>query len=597
LLHHDPDQIETFLEIMRGSDQSAQVEVKFVIKKLFETGKLDSYRLANGLIAIFRNCRDVTTQVHVLDALIFLQARQVIPDVVKQINKNINLHEYQITHPELRSRFTSFLFTALVRLEAKNVLPDISIYFQHSEPHIVQEAVYACGELKLSTGARNLLQQLLHPDSNVRIMAAQALAKYGYKHIGTSSVQILQAGDDVKAIHGAIYTLAYLRDRDNIQKVIAFVSSDDPDVRQAVAHYLGFVDAHDYANLLVHLLADDNQYVRSQAGTSFINSLTLPNEQKEQLVLPKLEEAFNQGEEIKTASLLGMINLCGGEPSKPLVLRIYWEDDGILTNHSILDASGNERGIKPIDLKTQALEILKRFDVPEIQEDIVYQITHAGEDVLIRYINVARELKLPKAFDAITSIRDEYIQSLSSFIVTALLELDQDQAKDWALSKIEGKPSLSLCLVCCGIFELTGHPNKVAGVVRDHLWQQFQEPTNRQVTGIYRYLRSYEVVKATPIIIADLNTGRYENLQEDQAFLLIYQMLETLGTIGNQPGRDYLISLLPNVEPGFRMHILNLLSTIADEPSMEAIGKCLNDPSPDVRILANRLIESSTSLD
>jgi HEAT repeat protein len=73
-------------------------------------------------------------------------------------------------------------------------------------------------------------------------------------------------------------------------------------------------------------------------------------------------------------------------------------------------------------------------------------------------------------------------------------------------------------------------------------------------------------------------------------------MLDTVGIIGNQQGRDYLISLLPDVGPGFRMQILNLLSAIGDEPSMEAIAKRLYDSSPDVRALANRLIESSTDL-
>jgi hypothetical protein len=596
LLHQDFDQIETFLEIMRGSDQSAQVEAKFVIKELFEAGKLDSDRLVNGLVAIFHNCRDVVTQGHVLDALIFLQARQVIPDVIGQISRNLSLPEYQRAHPEHRARYTSFLFTALVRLEARNVLPDIRAYFRHSEWHVVQEAAYACGELRLRGGGRDLLQLLSHPDSNVRIMTAQALATYGHKYIVEECVQTIRAGNDTKAIHGATYVLAYLKNRDYSRDVVKFVNDDDPDVRQSVAHYLGFVDAHNYAGLLVHLAADDDLYVRSEAGMSFIDGLPLPDEEKEQLVLPKLAEAFDQGEELKAASLLGMINRCGSEAARPLLLRIYWEDDGILTNHPIRDANGNMRGIKPIDLKTQALGILRRFDVPEIHEDIVHQITHAGKDVLVTYINAARDLKLPDAFDAITSIRDEYMLSLSGLIVTALLELDQDQAANWAVSQINNKPSLAVCLVCCSIFELVGLQKRVTEVVRKHLWRHFRDPANRLVTGIYRYLRDYGVAEATPVIIEDLNVGRYENLQEDQAFLLICQMLETLATVGGQQGRDYLISLLPDVGPSLRMQILNLLSTIADEPSMEAIGKCLYDPIPDVRVLANRLIGSSTSL-
>jgi HEAT repeat protein len=591
LLYQDLDQIETFLQIMRGSDQDAQVKAKYVIKEMFESGALDSARLVNGLLAIFQNCRDRITQNHVLETLVFLKARQVIPDIVKQISNNLSLPEYQKAHPEHRSPYTSFLFAALVQLEARSILRDIRVYFQHPESHLVQEAVFACGELRLKGGASDILRLLSHPDANVRIIAAQALAKYGHKYIVEECVTTLRRAYINEAVHGAIYVLAYFKKHEHIEDVIRFVNDDDPHIRQAVSHYLGQVNATQYAYLLIDLMVDNDLDVRSQACLSFIDNLSLDNNQKEKLVLPKLEAAFDQGEEIKVASLLGVVQRCGSDTSKPLLLRIYWEDDGVLVNHIITDANGHARGVQPIDLKTCALEILKRFDIAEIRDDIVRQISHSGEDVLVRYISTAWELKLPEAFDAITSIRDEYMLNLSGFIVTGLIELDRDRAANWALSEIEKRPSFPVCLVCCSIFELMGLQKQVANIVHIQLWGHFQEAANRLVPGIYRFLREYEVVETIPVIISDLNADRYGDLEEYQALLLIDQMLQTLGVIGGQQGHDFLIGLLSTAGLRFKMQILHLLSSVADEPSMEAIKKCLYDPDSDVRELANRLIE------
>jgi hypothetical protein len=590
LLYQDLDQIATFLEIMRGSDQDSQVGAKFVIKEMFESGKLDSDRLINGLIAIFQNCRDVITQNHVLETLIFLRARQIIPDIIRQIGSNLNLPEYRRTHPEHRYRYTSFLFAALVQLDARNILSTIRVYLQHPESNIVQEAAFACGELRLNGGAPDLLLLLSHPETNVRIIAAQALAKYGHKYIAKECIEILRKANMGDAVHGAIYALAFFNNREHVGDVVKFVRDDNPHIRQAVADYLGRIDATEYADLLVDLMVDDDLDVRSQAGISFLDHLSLTNHQKERLILPKLEVSFDHREEIKVAMLLGAVQRCSGDVAKPLVLRIYWEDDGVLVNHTIMDANGQTCGTQPIDLKTSALEILKRHDIADIHDDIVRQINHAGEEVLVKYINAAWELKLPEAFNAITSIRDEYMLNMSGFIVTGLMELDRDRATNWALSEIEKEPSLSMCLVCCSIFELMGLQKQIAKVVHMQLRRHFQEPANRLVPGIYRFLREYKVSETTPIIIDDLNADKYGDLEEDQTLLLIDQMIQTLGTVGGQQGRDFLINLLSIVGLRFKMQILPLLSTIVDEPSIEAIRKCLYDPDPDVRELADRLI-------
>jgi HEAT repeat protein len=589
LLHQDPDQIDTLLEIMRGDDQSAQVEAKFAIKQLFEAGKLKSERLVDGLVSIFRASKDRITQTHVLETLVFLRAKRIVPDVIRQIDRTQSLQAYRRTHPQHRHSFTSFLFSALVRLEARGILPNIRKYFGHPESHIVQQAVSTCGVLRLKGGARDLLRLLSHPDGNVRIVTAQALSKYHHKYITQECIQILRNADSAEAVHGAIYTLAYLRDSEHTEEVAKFSDHRQPKVRQAVAHYLGFIDAVDYAGMLVELMMDMDSQVRSQASISFIERLSLEDTVKERMVLPELEAAFDEGREIDVDSLLGVVQRCGSEQSRPLLLRIYEEDDGVLMNHRVLDGNGEARGVKPIDLKTRVLEILKRFGVPELHRDIVHQITHADEDVVQKYIRVAQDLGLTEAFSAITSLDDETVLNMMGIIVTALIELDSDRAAEWALSRMDDEPSLAECLVCCSIISLLDLEDRDTENIAGQLVRLFQDPDNRLVPGIYGPLRQYEVTAVTPIIIEDLNAGGLHELEERQAVQLLHQMLKTLATVGGRHGRDYLISLLPQVAPGFRSQILHLLAEIGDDPSIEAVEGCLNDPDSSVRAVAYRL--------
>src|SRR5262249_29135035 len=74
LLCHDLKEIDAFLEIMRGSDQDAQVKAKVAIQTLVASSRLDSHRLESGLIEIFRNCKNRITQTHVLDTLVAIGA-------------------------------------------------------------------------------------------------------------------------------------------------------------------------------------------------------------------------------------------------------------------------------------------------------------------------------------------------------------------------------------------------------------------------------------------------------------------------------------------------------------------------------------------
>jgi len=98
-----------FLEIMRGSDQTAQVEVKMLLKQRYEEGIPIPGDLRSGLISIFINSKDRITQSHTLDTLVYINETAVVPQVIRQIDRNIRSYEYLFGDGP-RSHHTDFLF-------------------------------------------------------------------------------------------------------------------------------------------------------------------------------------------------------------------------------------------------------------------------------------------------------------------------------------------------------------------------------------------------------------------------------------------------------------------------------------------------------
>jgi len=257
-----------------------------------------------------------------------------------------------------------------------------------------------------------------------------------------SAGKILRETENTVAIDGAIRVLSEFKSRAYHDQILELAGHDNPIIKQSVAYYLGAVDANENADILIGLITDDDFDVISEAVTSFTSRLSLADHKKEKLVLPQLEAAFNRGEEMKVASLLSLLEIFGSESTKPLLLRIYREDDGILNNYGIKDKHGRLIRVIPIDLKTQVLDILKRVSIPEIQEDIIQQIGKVSLELSVKYIIAARNLKLSGLFDALTSLSDELYWQWSGFIVPALIDIDKNRSVKWAFTQLGQQLSL-----------------------------------------------------------------------------------------------------------------------------------------------------------
>ncbi|MGI9060729.1 MAG: hypothetical protein ACR2H5_19365 [Ktedonobacteraceae bacterium] len=147
-LFQNLDEIEKLLEVMRGSDQSAQLEAKRRIKELYDKGEINPKKhstLTKELIQIFRNCKDRITQYHVTDALVSLQSTDLIKEIHLQIERNLLSFAYYQTGEQHRHVYSEFLFDALVKLNAIDCYPKIKHFLTYQDIFLLRDVIRTCG--------------------------------------------------------------------------------------------------------------------------------------------------------------------------------------------------------------------------------------------------------------------------------------------------------------------------------------------------------------------------------------------------------------------------------------------------------------------
>ncbi len=179
LLCHDLTEIDAFLEIMRGSDQDAQLNAKIAIQTLVQSSRLDSVRLESGLIDIFRNCKDRITQHHVLDTLVAIDATSAGPEIIKQIDRNTRMYEYRGLPPEARHAHIQFLFHGLARLRPSHLVEDVKRLITHPDPVVLRGTLWLIAELKTRGLGDHLLALLNSTVTSIREEAARVIAVLG----------------------------------------------------------------------------------------------------------------------------------------------------------------------------------------------------------------------------------------------------------------------------------------------------------------------------------------------------------------------------------------------------------------------------------
>lgn len=602
-LYHDLDEIERFLEVMRGSDQTAQIEVKSLLRQRCAAGIPIAPRLAEELKSIFINCKDSVTQYHVLDILLLLNDKRLVSQILKQIERNMRFYEFKPYGPEAGLyTYTDFLFAALVKLNAADKAKEIKRFLHVKDATINRGAIRTCGDLQINSSIPDIMRLIGHPDNGIRHDVAQALSKLDSNKVVPKLEKILQTSKSKTKIANAIQALAVSENRQVIKAILPLANDPNRDIRKAVALYLGVIDPVKHIDLLLKLMTDEDLEVQSEAKRSVYKilatysiefktsalpqSLTLSAEKLEQLALPLLKTVYAHGQLPQTVSLL---SICKGPTSLATLVDIYFKEEGTTRKVEITGPSGNVEGIQFINLKTRILDILKQYDLPEVRDDIVKQIV--AKTTNPKYIIIAGELKLKEAFMPLINLLNQGTLDDTSSIASALVSIDSVKAQDWAINTLRNNSPLGISLACIKILSQTGAEQEERDLIKAQIHRLIKDVKVRLNPCIYFYVSHYEVTEAIPIIVNDLETN-FDILAEPTK----YRMLETAIGLDTHKSRGMMIKILPVVSDEWKHIIISCLGEIGDSRSIAAIKEYRDYPNLRISKLVERILSKTSNV-
>jgi hypothetical protein len=436
LLCHDLTEIDAFLEIMRGSDQTSQMKAKVAIQTLVKSARLDSHRLETGLIEIFRNCKDRITQNHVLDTLVAIRATGAGSEVIKQIDRNTRTYEYMSVHPELRHRYIDFLFHGLARLRPPRLVEEVKRLFDHPDPVVLRGALLLTGELKLRGLNDRLIAFLDSPYPAVRDDAARVIAALDQRATKAELQKVLKNPTTPAHLAAVINALTQSQCFDAEEEVVGCISHGSRDVRAAAAYYLGASANAAHFDLLLNALRDEEPEVWQKAGHGIARLSTIPQADKEIALLKALSETFESGKKSQAAAIMGELARYAGGSSRPLLVEIFRLANGRPERKSYYDEYGNWRLGGTINLKTQALEILSRGNVDDMVDEIVAGLAASDEDTLAVYLSIVAEKGIVGAFEVIKGLPAELIADRAGQVLATAYTLKPDDAIAWATEQL-----------------------------------------------------------------------------------------------------------------------------------------------------------------
>lgn len=592
-LCHDLDQIDSFLEIMRGSDQSLQLQSKLAIQSMAQTGLLNSQRLESELISILKNCKDRITQSHVLDTLVAIQSPNAAHEVIKQIDRNTRLYEYQSAEPMWRHTYVGFLFRGLARLKITNIREEIRRLIDHPDPNVLQGTLQLIGELKLSGFLDETMMLLDHADRGVRLQASRTLSVLDQGNVESALTSLLRPESTPRQIASAIDALTQSGNAAGSRKVVEFKSHPSPGVRASVARYLGASKAEIHFEDILSLLEDDYPDVSSEALQAWMSLSTVPPQRKEEAILPRLRDAFVAGRELQASALMGALSPYASSASYETLVFIYRRDRGETRNYASFDQYGNWLSTVPIDLRTTALNILKKFDITELHDDICESIKNCERDLLPRYLEVAREKQIVSAFDAIASLSRARFEFWSGFCLQTMCEISLPDTLEWCKKVVVSTESLKILAECCDLLERHHVDARLIEHFVPRLLALFSDLKNRSVPFLYRLVRRYQLVNAATYIVADLPL--LLGPARDSLRLPVSEMFETLAALDYPRGHEELVKFLPQFPPDFRRAVIDYLWRYQPTKALPVIKQGMRDPELSIREFCEVLLTKANN--
>ena len=178
ILFHELSEIDSYLELLRSNTQDDQFKTKHIIFEKYQSTVHTPYRLLNGVLEIFRNCMDRITQIHSIEILSHYQHDRstVIPEIIRQIERNLASFEFQETPSYFKYTYVDFLFRALIQYKASDYYNHFKGFLNYNVDYLTREVINIVAELKIQSAFDDIKPFTADQNEIIQQHACQALA-------------------------------------------------------------------------------------------------------------------------------------------------------------------------------------------------------------------------------------------------------------------------------------------------------------------------------------------------------------------------------------------------------------------------------------
>ncbi len=303
LLFHHSNEINNYLELLRSPDQSKQIKARnliriryseheeehtiniltpkdgeifnefenmITIRNYSSADKLPN-ELIKGIIEVFRNTSNRITQHHVLDIITLFQIKEAETEIVKCIQRNLNLFEFSQTHVGFKHTFLDFLFDGLAELKSEKVYPAIRELIKHQTTYLLLPIIRFAKALKIKKAKEDLIPMMSFGiDSEgynlVRKEACKALFEIGLSK--TDFRKILKEYGKNELYDASVIYLYALCEDDKFSKDLFTVSKKTTtnSLKISILFYIKELGlSHINKNIIIKYFLDENQTISNEA--------------------------------------------------------------------------------------------------------------------------------------------------------------------------------------------------------------------------------------------------------------------------------------------------------------------------------------------
>jgi hypothetical protein len=605
LIFHGLNEIDSYLELLRSPNQDDIIKgVQLIKKRYSDIPKVEMvipmgvspmdfhlyiphkqysnvkqlpYKLQKGIIDILKISHDNVTQHHIIGIITHFQIFDAIEEIIKRIERNLLSYEFHRLIPPLKYTLFSFLFEALIELNATKIYPKIKQFLDYNVEYLIREVLQVVKVLKIEEAKEDVINLLAfgvnwEKHRLVRHEACETLAvlKFKPKEFDSLINRIINSNNIFEQASG-IYLLALKEDNRLFKNIPNLLRINNEDILLNLIFYIGSLGfENDFKGELIDLFLKDNFNLKNEAHKVLHYSEKITKKDKEDLAIRLLKE----GHEEQNLSKFG-----GGQQ----LLFVHHTIENINEIANIFkDSFTKQLSTIPKEYYAPLFQIIEKYNLPDIYDFFIERMQD-NDNSFIGYINLYNHKVL--TFELLSSIFLEKDYRHSHPAATIIKQRHSDKIIPFVIEKMPLTKDVYEFLKFSNLIAFPILDKNLELIVKEKVIHFASIDENRLDKPFLLFVTNNNFCKeVVDFIIDDFCTK--ENEKD-----ICHRRLEIIGKSGTNEAKEILISLLKDERwESWFYTIIKYLGEYGDLESLEAIKLRQSYPNEGIKSLIEQIL-------